>query len=69
MYDINCLLQGNFENQQVLFNHQIIDTINRILQMSYLQDEEFETIHVGIHMEKCLPNLMCLNTHLKISYS
>ena len=38
---INCFIQGNFENQKVLFDHQIIDTINRILQMSHSPDEKF----------------------------
>ena len=46
MHDINCFLQGNIKNQQVLFNHQIIDTINRILQMSTTEDKEFDPIDV-----------------------
>ena len=43
---INCFTQGNFENQKVLFNHQIIDTINQILQMRPLSDEQYDPVHV-----------------------
>ena len=42
----NYIIQGNFENQKVLFDHQIIDTINRILQMSHSPDEKFDEVDV-----------------------
>ena len=42
----NCFIQGNFENQKVLFDHQIIDTINRILQMSHSPEEKFDEVDV-----------------------
>ena len=42
----NYFIQGNFENQKVLFDNQIIDTINRILQMSPSSDEQCDPVYV-----------------------
>ena len=42
----NYFIQGNFENQKVLFDHQIIDTINWILQMSHSPKEKFDEVDV-----------------------
>ena len=48
----NYFIQGNFENQKVLFDHQIIDTINRILQMNHSPDEKFH--------EEDVCNILCI---------